>query len=125
MEQQQSLNPNDLKFRIINVLHEIGVPANVKGYLYLQEALAIAVADSNAIFHMTSAIYAPVAERFEITASCLSKSIARAIEIAWDRGDLDTLKRYFGYTISNVKGKPTNSEFIALIAECLRLQMVP
>lgn len=125
MEKQQSMNPYDLKIRIINVLHEIGVPASVKGYLYLQEALAIAVADSNAIFHMTSAIYAPVAERFEITSSGVRKSIAQAIEIAWDRGDLDTLKRYFGYTISNVKGKPTNTEFIALIAECLRLQMVP
>ena len=122
MEQQQSMTRNDLQIHIINILHEIGVPANVKGYLYLQEAFAIAVADSNAIFHMTSSIYAPVAERFGITASRVRMSIARAIEIAWDRGDLDTLKRYFGYTISNVKGKPTNAEFIALIAECLRLQ---
>ena len=122
MEQQQSMNPNDLQSYIINILHEIGVPANVKGYLYLQEALAIAVADSNAIYHMTSAIYAPVAERFGITASCVRMAIARAIESSWDRGNLDTLNRYFGYTVSDVNGKPTNTEFIALIADKLQLQ---
>lgn len=123
MANQTNLTATDLKIMIINALHEIGVPANLKGYLYLQEALSIATMDRTTIFNMTNAIYTPVAAQFDTTASRVRRSIRLAIEVAWDRGDLDTLQRFFGYTVSNTKGKPTNGEFIALLAEYLRFQM--
>ena len=104
-------------------IHEIGVPAHIKGYQYLREAIIIAVEDMDVINAITKILYPQVAKTFQTTPSRVERAIRHAIEVAWDRGDLDTLQRFFGYTVSNTKGKPTNSEFIALIADKLQLQL--
>ncbi len=104
------------------IIHEIGVPAHIKGYQYLREAILIAVGDIDVINAVTKVLYPEVAKRFGTTASRVERAIRHAIEVAWDRGDLETLQKYFGYTVSNAKGKPTNSEFIAMIADRLQLQ---
>ncbi len=106
-----------------NIIHEIGVPAHIKGYQYLREAIIIAVEDMDVINAITKILYPQVAKTFQTTPSRVERAIRHAIEVAWDRGDLDTLQRFFGYTVSNTKGKPTNSEFIALIADKLQLQL--
>ena len=108
---------------VTNIIHEIGVPAHVKGYQYLREAIIIAVNDMDVINAITKVLYPEVAKNFGTTPSRVERAIRHAIEVAWDRGDLDTLQRFFGYTVSNTKGKPTNSEFIALIADKLQLQL--
>ena len=108
---------------VTNIIHEIGVPAHIKGYQYLREAIIIAVEDMDVINAITKILYPQVAKTFQTTPSRVERAIRHAIEVAWDRGDLDTLQRFFGYTVSNTKGKPTNSEFIALIADKLQLQM--
>ena len=108
---------------VTNIIHEIGVPAHIKGYQYLREAIMIAVDDMDVINAITKVLYPQVAKAFQTTPSRVERAIRHAIEVAWDRGDLDTLQRFFGYTVSNTKGKPTNSEFIALIADKLQLQL--
>ena len=108
---------------VTNIIHEIGVPAHIKGYQYLREAIIIAVNDMDVINAITKVLYPEVAKNFGTTPSRVERAIRHAIEVAWDRGDLDTLQRFFGYTVSNTKGKPTNSEFIALIADKLQLQL--
>ena len=108
---------------VTNIIHEIGVPAHIKGYQYLREAIIIAVNDMDVINAITKVLYPEVAKTFGTTPSRVERAIRHAIEVAWDRGDLDTLQRFFGYTVSNTKGKPTNSEFIALIADKLQLQL--
>ena len=108
---------------VTNIIHEIGVPAHIKGYQYLREAIIIAVNDMDVINAITKVLYPQVAKTFSTTPSRVERAIRHAIEVAWDRGDLDTLQRFFGYTVSNTKGKPTNSEFIALIADKLQLQL--
>ena len=108
---------------ITNIIHEIGVPAHIKGYQYLREAIIIAVNDMDVINAITKVLYPEVAKTFGTTPSRVERAIRHAIEVAWDRGDLDTLQKFFGYTVSNTKGKPTNSEFIALIADKLQLQL--
>ena len=105
-----------------SIIHEIGVPAHIKGYQYLREAIIIAVGDMDVINAVTKILYPEVAKRFGTTASRVERAIRHAIEVAWDRGDLETLQKYFGYTVSNAKGKPTNSEFIAMIADKLQLE---
>ena len=115
----QELN---LESRITTVIHEIGVPAHIKGYQYLREAISQCVKDSEIINAVTKELYPQVAECFHTTPSRVERAIRHAIEVAWDRGDLDVLNRYFGYTVSNIKGKPTNSEFIAMISDRLRLE---
>ena len=104
-------------------IHEVGVPAHIKGYQYLREAIMIAVQDMDVINAITKVLYPQVAKTFSTTPSRVERAIRHAIEVAWDRGDLETLQRFFGYTVSNTKGKPTNSEFIALIADKLQLQI--
>ena len=111
-----------LEARVTAIIHEVGVPAHIKGYQYLREAIMIAVKDMDVINAVTKVLYPEVAKRFGTTASRVERAIRHAIEVAWDRGDLETLQRYFGYTVSNAKGKPTNSEFIAMIADRLQLQ---
>ena len=111
-----------LESTVTAIIHEIGVPAHIKGYQYLREAILIAVADMEVINAVTKILYPEVAKRFGTTASRVERAIRHAIEVAWDRGDLETLQKYFGYTVSNAKGKPTNSEFIAMIADRLQLQ---
>ncbi len=108
---------------VTGIIHEIGVPAHIKGYQYLREAIIIAVEDMDVINAITKVLYPQVAKTFQTTPSRVERAIRHAIEVAWDRGDLDTLQRFFGYTVSNTKGKPTNSEFIALIADKLQLQL--
>mgnify|MGYP002702006071 FL=1 len=110
-----------LKNTVTSVIHEIGVPAHIKGYQYLREAIIIAVNDMEVINAVTKVLYPEVAKRFGTTPSRVERAIRHAIEVAWDRGDLETLQKYFGYTVSNTKGKPTNSEFIAMIADRLML----
>ena len=113
----------DLETLVTSILHEIGVPASVKGYYYLREAIMIAANDMDVLNAMNNVLYAEVANRFQTTTKKVERAIRGAIEIAWDRGDLDTLQRFFGYTVSNTKGKPTNTEFISLIADQIRLWM--
>ena len=114
---------NSIESMVTNIIHEIGVPAHIKGYQYLREAIIIAVGDMDVINAITKVLYPQVAKTFQTTPSRVERAIRHAIEVAWDRGDLDTLQRFFGYTVSNTKGKPTNSEFIALIADKLQLQL--
>ena len=112
-----------MKSLVTSVIHEIGVPAHIKGYQYLREAILIAIEDMDMINAVTKALYPAVAERFGTTPSRVERAIRHAIEVAWDRGDLEVLQKYFGYTVSNTKGKPTNSEFIAMIADRLLLNI--
>ena len=114
---------NSIETLVTGIIHEIGVPAHIKGYQYLREAIIIAVEDMDVINAITKVLYPQVAKTFQTTPSRVERAIRHAIEVAWDRGDLDTLQRFFGYTVSNTKGKPTNSEFIALIADKLQLQL--
>ena len=111
-----------LKTMVTSVIHEIGVPAHIKGYQYLREAIMITVRDMDVINAVTKILYPEVAKRYATTPSRVERAIRHAIEVAWDRGDLETLQKYFGYTVSNTKGKPTNSEFIAMIADRLTLE---
>lgn len=111
----------DLQQQITKMIHDIGVPANIKGYRYLREAIKLAAEDLDRINNMTECIYKPIALADNSTPKRVRTAIMRAIETAWDRGDLDTLQSFFGYTVSNTKGKPTNSEFIALLADKLSL----
>lgn len=112
----------NLEAEITSIIHEVGVPAHIKGYQYLREAILIAVNDMEVINAVTKILYPEVAKHFGTTASRVERAIRHAIEVAWDRGDLETLQKYFGYTVSNAKGKPTNSEFIAMIADRLNLE---
>ena len=112
----------DLERKVTSIIHEVGVPAHIKGYQYLREAIMIAVKDMDVINAVTKVLYPEVAKTFGTTASRVERAIRHAIEVAWDRGDLETLQKYFGYTVSNAKGKPTNSEFIAMIADRLQLE---
>lgn len=124
--QRPSLRRTDkasIESMVTSIIHEIGVPAHIKGYQYLREAIIIAVGDMDVINAITKVLYPQVAKTFQTTPSRVERAIRHAIEVAWDRGDLDTLQRFFGYTVSNTKGKPTNSEFIALIADKLQLQL--
>ena len=115
-------HPAELKNQVTSIIHEIGVPAHIKGYQYLREAIMIAVDDMDVINAVTKVLYPEVARRFNTTPSRVERAIRHAIEVAWDRGDLETLQKFFGYTVSNAKGKPTNSEFIAMIADRLVLE---
>ena len=112
----------NLESAVTAIIHEIGVPAHIKGYQYLREAIMMTVENMEVINAVTKILYPEVAKRFNTTASRVERAIRHAIEVAWDRGDLETLQKYFGYTVSNAKGKPTNSEFIAMIADRLQLQ---
>lgn len=118
---QEESSARDLERQVTAIIHEIGVPAHIKGYQYLREAIGLAVADMEIINAVTKVLYPAVAKKFGTTSSRVERAIRHAIEVAWDRGDLETLQKYFGYTVSNTKGKPTNSEFIAMIADRLML----
>ncbi len=112
----------DLESTVTEVIHEIGVPAHIKGYQYLREAIILTIGDMEIINAVTKVLYPAVAKKYGTTPSRVERAIRHAIEVAWDRGDLETLQKFFGYTVSNIKGKPTNSEFIAMIADCLSLR---
>lgn len=112
----------DIEAQVTKIIHQIGVPAHIKGYQYLRTAILLTVKDSDIINSVTKILYPSVAKKYQTTTSRVERAIRHAIEVAWDRGDVDTLNSYFGYTIQNNRGKPTNSEFIAMIADNLRLQ---
>ena len=122
VKDQSDLKP-DLEMLVTDIIHQIGVPAHIKGYHYLREAIILAIKDHDIINAVTKQLYPTVAKKHDTTSSRVERAIRHAIEVAWDRGDVDTLNSYFGYTIHNGKGKPTNSEFIAMIADRLRLQL--
>ena len=112
---------HDLEKDVTDMIHEIGVPAHIKGYQYLREAIMMSVEDPAMIGSITKILYPTIAKRFQTTPSRVERAIRHAIEVAWSRGRMETLDAMFGYTIDTGKGKPTNSEFIALIADRIRL----
>ncbi len=112
----------DIETQVTQIIHQIGVPAHIKGYQYLRTAILLTIKDSDIINSVTKVLYPSVAKKYATTTSRVERAIRHAIEVAWDRGDVDTLNSYFGYTIQNNRGKPTNSEFIAMIADNLRLK---
>ncbi len=112
----------DMEAQVTKIIHQIGVPAHIKGYQYLRTAILMAIDDTEIINSVTKILYPSVAKKYQTTTSRVERAIRHAIEVAWDRGDVDTLNSYFGYTIQNSRGKPTNSEFIAMIADNLRLK---
>lgn len=114
--------PKNLEVEVTKVIHEIGVPAHVKGYQYLRDAIMLVVEEINYLGAVTKELYPTIAQKYDTTPSRVERAIRHAIELAWDRGDLDKINKFFGYTISGEKGKPTNSEFIAIIADRLRLE---
>lgn len=113
---------HNLKQDVTDMIHEIGVPAHIKGYQYLREAIMMSVEDVEMLNSITKILYPTIAKRFDTTPSRVERAIRHAIEVAWSRGRMETLDSLFGYTINTGKGKPTNSEFIALIADKIRLQ---
>jgi two-component system response regulator (stage 0 sporulation protein A) len=115
-------SPIELEVQVTKVIHQIGVPAHIKGYHYLRDSIVMAINQPDIINSVTKQLYPMVAKKSNTTASRVERAIRHAIEVAWDRGDVDTLNYYFGYTIHNGRGKPTNSEFIAMISDNLRLE---
>lgn len=113
----------ELELMVTEIIHQIGVPAHIKGYHYLREAIILSVKNSEIINSVTKLLYPTVAKNHGTTSSRVERAIRHAIEVAWDRGDIDVLNSYFGYTIQNDRGKPTNSEFIAMISDKLRLRL--
>ncbi len=116
-------NAADLEPIVTSIIHEVGVPAHIKGYSYLREAIMLVLKDCQLIESITKQLYPTVAKKFNTTSSRVERAIRHAIEVAWDRGDTETLNNLFGFTINQSKGKPTNSEFIAMIADRLRIKM--
>ena len=112
----------DMETQVTRIIHQIGVPAHIKGYQYLRTAILMTISDNDVINSVTNVLYPSVAKKYQTTTSRVERAIRHAIEVAWDRGDVDTLNSYFGYTIQNSRGKPTNSEFIAMIADNMRLK---
>ncbi len=113
----------DLEMVVSDIMHQIGVPAHIKGYQYLRSAILLSVDSPDMMGSVTKVLYPTVAKMYKTTASRVERAIRHAIEVAWDRGDVDVLSSYFGYTIQNTRGKPTNSEFIAMISDKLRLRL--
>ncbi len=120
---KETSEQQDLECIVTDIIHQIGIPAHIKGYHFLRYAIMLSVENTEMINCITKLLYPSVAAKFKTTPSRVERAIRHAIELAWDRGDVDVLNSYFGYTIRNSKGKPTNSEFIALISDKLRLQM--
>ena len=114
---------NSLEIDVTNMIHEIGVPAHIKGYQYLRDAILLSVEDTEMLNSITKILYPTIAKRHQTTSSRVERAIRHAIEVAWSRGKMDTIDELFGYTVNNRKGKPTNSEFIALIADKIRLEL--
>lgn len=129
LEQQDNKNEKrnvflerNLEADVTNVIHEIGVPAHIKGYHYLRDAIMMSVNDTEMLNSITKQLYPSIAKRHKTTPSRVERAIRHAIEVAWSRGKMDTIDELFGYTVNNGKGKPTNSEFVALIADKIRLE---
>lgn len=114
--------PRNLDANITSIIHEIGVPAHIKGYMYLREAISMVYHDIDLLGSITKVLYPDIAKKFNTTASRVERAIRHAIEVAWSRGNVDSISSLFGYTVSMSKAKPTNSEFIAMVADKLRLE---
>ena len=121
--EKATVSDQQLEVMITSMIHQIGVPAHIKGYHYLREAILLSIDDDGMMASVTKHLYPMVAKRFDTTSSRVERAIRHAIEVAWDRGDVDVLNSYFGYTVQNSRGKPTNSEFIAMIADKIRIQL--
>lgn len=119
---QAEQKPKNLDASITSIIHEIGVPAHIKGYLYLREAISMVYNDIELLGSITKVLYPDIAKKFNTTASRVERAIRHAIEVAWSRGNIDSISSLFGYTVSMSKAKPTNSEFIAMVADKLRLE---
>ena len=118
-----SMGGDTLEMQVTKIIHQIGVPAHIKGYQYLRDSILLAIEDEEIINAVTKRLYPSVAKKHATTSSRVERAIRHAIEVAWDRGDVEVLNSYFGYTIHNDRGKPTNSEFIAMISDKFRLQL--
>ena len=121
-EEPGAYGTRNLETDVTNIIHEIGVPAHIKGYQYLRDAIILAVNDIEMLNSITKVLYPTIAKKHQTTPSRVERAIRHAIEVAWSRGKMDTIDALFGYTVSTGKGKPTNSEFIALIADKIRLE---
>jgi len=119
---QENNKKFNLEAEITNIIHEIGVPAHIKGYQYLREAISMVINDMELLSGITKELYPGIAQKFNTTPSRVERAIRHAIEVAWSRGRIDTINKLFGYTIHDEKGKPTNGEFIAMVADKLRMQ---
>ena len=119
---QREITPKEMEIKVTNVIHNVGVPANIKGYQYLRDAILMTINDNEMINAVTKQLYPEVAKRHKTTSSRVERAIRHAIEVACTRGNEECFYKLFGYTVSTLKGKPTNSEFIALIADKLRLE---
>ncbi len=122
-QRENKASDTDLELMVTEIIHQIGVPAHIKGYHYLRDSIILSVNNTEVINSVTKILYPTVAKRYNTTSSRVERAIRHAIEVAWDRGDIDVLNSYFGFTIQNDRGKPTNSEFIAMIADKLRLRL--
>jgi len=118
---QKTAAPRNMEREVTDLIHEVGVPAHIKGYQYLREAIMMSVEDMEMLNSITKILYPTIAKKYQTTASRVERAIRHAIEVAWSRGKMDTIEALFGYTVNAVKGKPTNSEFIAMIADKIRL----
>ena len=123
IEISDNKSPENLEALVTNIIHEVGVPAHIKGYQYLREAIMMVIKDIDVLNQITKSLYPQIAQRFDTTPSRVERAIRHAIEVAWGRGEQDMVENIFGYTVSASKGKPTNSEFIAMIADKLRLEL--
>ena len=121
--QAEDYSDENMLILVSDIMHQLGVPAHIKGYQYLRESIMLTIHDSDMMSSVTKVLYPTVARKFKTTPSRVERAIRHAIEVAWDRGDVDVLSGYFGYTIQTSRGKPTNSEFIAMISDKLRLRM--
>lgn len=119
---KEAVSDRSLESEITSVIHEIGIPAHIKGYQYLRDAIMLSIRDNDVINSITKVLYPTIAKNYQTTASRVERAIRHAIEVAWSRGNVDTINEMFGYTVNKGKGKPTNSEFIALISDKIRLQ---
>lgn len=121
-EKAEDFGERNLEADVTEIIHEIGVPAHIKGYQYLRDAIVMSVGDMDMLNSITKVLYPTIAKKYQTTSSRVERAIRHAIEVAWSRGKMDTIDEMFGYTIHNGKGKPTNSEFIALITDRIRLE---
>ena len=118
-----AVDENFLRKEITKMIHTLGMPAHVLGYEYTREAILIALGNKDILRSMTKELYPAVAKVFDTTPSRVERAIRHVVELAWDRGDLDTIQKFFGFTVSSKKGKPTNSEFLSALADHLRLEL--
>ena len=119
-----SIKPSPIDMQVTNVIREIGIPAHIKGYQYLRDAIMIIIDEVEILGSVTKILYPQIAEKYSTTPSRVERAIRHAIEVAWSRGNMDMINRLFGYTIKLEKGKPTNSEFMAMIADKLRMEQM-